>query len=419
MKPIDVLIIGGGSAGMAAGLAAKEQGIENLLILERAPYLGGILRQCIHNGFGLHRFDEELTGVEYAQRYADMVAELNIPYKTDTFVLEIRPDRTVTTVSEKGGLETFSAKAIVLATGCRERPRGALLIPGTRPAGVFTAGTAQKYLNLEGFLPGKRAVILGSGDIGLIMARQFTLEGIKVEEVVEIMPYSSGLSRNISQCLNDFGIPISFSSTVVEIKGRSRVEGVTVAKVDERRKPIPGTEREIACDTLLISAGLIPENELAKGAGVALSPATRGAAVDDAFHTSVPGIFSCGNALHVNDLVDNVSQEGAQAGKNAALYALGGLHSPGRADCVTVLDGAGVSGVVPQFIRKTGEEEKIGLMFRPRNVFKNHSVCAYAGDACVFRKKAFFLAPGELCRVQIDRKLLAGAGETITVRIEE
>ena len=302
---VDILIVGAGPAGLAAAIAAKEAGVDSLIVLEREDNAGGILRQCIHNGFGLHRFKEELTGPEYAQRDIDKAAEMGIDVRTGVTVLSVDPDKTVTAISRKWGLQVFKAKAVVLAMGCRERPRGALAIPGTRCAGIYSAGTAQKFVNLEGYMPGRRVVILGSGDIGLIMARRMTLQGAKVLACVELMPYSSGLNRNIVQCLQDYNIPLYLSHTVVDIQGRERVTGVTVAKVDENRRPIPGTEIEFDCDTLLLSVGLIPENELTIGAGVQMSPLTNVAVVDDYLQTSVPGVFACGNVLHVHDLVDH------------------------------------------------------------------------------------------------------------------
>jgi len=418
MKNVDVLIIGGGSAGMAAAISAREQGISNVLILERANYLGGVLRQCIHNGFGIHKFKEDLTGIEYAQKYIDKILEMNIPYLTNTFVLNLSKDLTITSINSVNGLMDIQAKAIVLAMGCRERSRGALLIPGTRPAGVFTAGTAQRYLNLEGYLPGKKVVILGSGDIGLIMARQFTLEGAKVEAVVEIMPFSSGLARNISQCLNDFGIPISYNSTVVNIKGRKRVEAVTIADVDEHRIPISGTERDIICDTLLISAGLIPENELSKEAGIILSDRTKGAVVDDFLQTSIPGVFSCGNVLHVHDMVDHVSIESEIAGKNAALFVQGKLAATSFHDNISVIDGDGIMGTVPQYIHRHGNEEQIRLMFRPRKLYKNCYVCVDTGGQCILRKKRMVLTPGEMSEITINQDILANANDSIIIRVE-
>ena len=321
MKNVDIAIIGGGPAGLAAAIGAKQAGAGNILILEREAHLGGILNQCIHNGFGLHRFNEELTGPEYAARYERQVKELDVPYLLDTMVLEVSPDKKISAVNSGDVLE-INAKAVILAMGCRERPRGAINIPGTRPAGVYTAGTVQKFVNLDGYMPGKKVVVLGSGDIGLIMARRMTFEGAKVEAVIEIMPHSSGLKRNIVQCLNDFDIPLKLSHTVTEICGKRRLEGVKIAKVDENRKPIKHTEKYIECDTLLLSVGLIPENELSKNAGVEISPITNGPIVNQNLQTNVDGIFACGNVLHVHDLVDYVSEEGEAAGAAAAAYVL-------------------------------------------------------------------------------------------------
>ena len=319
MQTYDIVIVGGGPAGLAAALAARENGVADILILEREDRLGGILNQCIHNGFGLHTFQEELTGPEYAARYIEKVEELQIPYKLQTMVLNIMPDKRVAAMNREDGLFEVQAKAVILAMGCRERPRGALNIPGFRPAGIYTAGPAQRLVNIEGFLPGRKIVILGSGDIGLIMARRLTLEGARVQAVVEILPKSGGLQRNIVQCLEDFDIPLLLRHTVVDIKGRERVSGVTVSAVDEQGKPIPGTGQEYDCDTLLLSVGLIPENELTRELGARMDPATHGPVVNEKLETTIPGVFACGNVLHVHGLVDSVSEEAAEAGKNAAV----------------------------------------------------------------------------------------------------
>ena len=414
---VDVLVIGAGPAGLAAAIAAREDGIDNLLVLEREHTPGGILRQCIHNGFGLHRFKEEFTGPEYAQKDIDRARELNINIQCDTTVLSVEANHRVTCVSAEHGVQIFEAGSIVLAMGCRERPRGALGTPGTRCAGIYSAGTAQKFVNLEGYMPGKRVVILGSGDIGLIMARRMTLQGAKVLACVELMPFSSGLNRNIVQCLNDYYIPLYLSHTVIAIQGTERLTGVTVAEVDERRQPIPGTEIHFDCDTLLLSVGLIPENELSIGAGVRLSPLTQGAVVDDQLQTSVPGIFACGNVLHVHDLVDFVSNESFKAGHAAAAYARGQLQDTPVAQ---VKDGDGVRGVVPQQIHLRGEgSQSVELMFRPSAVFKNATVVVRSGDKEIARKKAPIFAPGEMVELTLKPEVVAALdGSDITVTME-
>ncbi len=414
---VDVLVVGGGPAGLAAAIAAREDGIDNLLVLEREHTPGGILRQCIHNGFGLHRFKEELTGPEYAQRDIDRARELKIPIQCDTTVLSVEDNHRVTCVSAEHGLQVFEAGAIVLAMGCRERPRGALGTPGTRCAGIYSAGTAQKFVNLEGFMPGKRVVILGSGDIGLIMARRMTLQGAKVLACVELMPYSSGLNRNIVQCLNDYDIPLYLSHTVIDIQGKERLAGVTVAEVDAKRQPIPGTEIHFDCDTLLLSVGLIPENELSVGAGVEISPLTSGATVDDQLQTSVPGIFACGNVLHVHDLVDHVSNESFKAGHAAAAYA---RNQKNTAPVAQVKDGDGVRGVVPQRVHLSGEaSQSVDLMFRPSGVFKNATVVVRSGDKEIARKKSPIFTPGEMVVVTLKPEVVAALdGSDITVTME-
>ncbi|MCH5286191.1 MAG: FAD-dependent oxidoreductase [Christensenellaceae bacterium] len=411
---VDVLVVGAGPAGLAAAIAAREDGIDSLLVLEREHNPGGILRQCIHNGFGLHRFKEELTGPEYAQRDIDRARELKIEIQCDTTVLSVEADHTVTCVSAEHGLQVIKAKAIILAMGCRERPRGALGTPGTRCAGIYSAGTAQKFVNLEGYMPGKRVVILGSGDIGLIMARRMTLQGAKVLACVEIMPYSSGLNRNIVQCLEDYDIPLYLSHTVIDIQGRERLSGVTVAKVDENRRPIPGTEIQFDCDTLLLSVGLIPENELSQGAGVSLSPLTSGAVVDDALQTSVPGIFACGNVLHVHDLVDHVSNESFKAGHAAAAYARGEIA---EAQTIEVRDGSGVRGTVPQRIRQ-GIDTEIDLMFRPSAVFRKATCVVRCGEREIARRKAPIFTPGEMAVMTLKPEVVAALDGPVTVSIE-
>ena len=414
-RSVDIVIIGAGPAGLAAAIAARNSGIESILIIEREKEAGGILRQCIHNGFGLHRFKEELTGPEYAQRDIDTVNHLQIPVECSTTVLSVSEDRSVLCVSSEKGLQRIQAGAVILAMGCRERPRGALCTPGTRCAGIYSAGTAQRFVNLEGYMPGKRVVILGSGDIGLIMARRMTLQGARVLACVEIMPYSSGLNRNIVQCLQDYDIPLYLNHTVTDIRGRNRLEGVTVSEVDANRKPIPGTEMSFDCDTLLLSCGLIPENELSIGAGVSLSSATSGAVVDETYETSVSGIFACGNVLHVHDLVDHVSEESYQAGLSAAAYIRKGKHNP---SFISVVDGEGVRGTVPQKIH-TDADQPVRLMFRPSQVFRSSTIVVERGDNELTRKKAMILTPGEMADITLKPDILnRSEGNTLTVRIE-
>ena len=396
----DLVIIGGGPAGMSAAVAAYEQGIRDILILERDERLGGILQQCIHNGFGLHRFGEELTGPEYAWRYEEKVKALGIPVKLNTMVLEITKDRVITASNETDGIFQIEAGAIILAMGCRERSRGALNIPGTRPSGIYSAGTAQKYVNCKGYLPGKEVVILGSGDIGLIMARRMTLEGAKVKAVCELQPYSGGLARNIQQCLVDFNIPLLLSHTVVEIHGRERVTGVTIAKVDEHKNPIEETKQYIPCDTLLLSVGLIPENELSLGAGVALDNVTKGAVVDQNRQTGVEGIFACGNVLHVHDLVDFVSGEGEIAGRSAAEYLQGKDNS--SIDIPIETDGK-VRYTVPQKITKAGD---VTVYFRVSDVFENVKLHVYSDRGLLLSRKKMKMAPGEMETVELKKEQL-------------
>ena len=420
MKEYDLVIIGGGPAGLAAAVAARDAGLQEILILERDNELGGILNQCIHNGFGLHTFKEELTGPEYASRFIEQVKERNIEYKLGTMVLNLAEDKTVTAMNREDGLFELHPKAVILTMGCRERPRGALNIPGTRPAGIYTAGTAQRLVNMEGYLPGRKVVILGSGDIGLIMARRMTLEGAKVQVVAELMPYSGGLKRNIAQCLNDFGIPLKLSHTVVDIQGRQRLEGVTIAQV-ENGKPIPGTEEYYECDTLLLSCGLIPENELSRSAGVQINPVTNGPAVNESLETSIPGVFAAGNVLHVHDLVDYVSEEAHAAGIHAADYVLGRTSDGGKTLPITCQDG--VRYTVPVSLRPQvlDPEGTMTLRFRVSGVFARKKIVIYAGDTLIYSKKRKVMAPGEMETVQLKTRAILDCpeAESICVKLED
>jgi len=415
----EIAIIGGGPAGLAAAVAAREAGVKDILIIERDNELGGILNQCIHNGFGLHTFKEELTGPEYAGRYIEKVKEMEIPYLLHTIVVDVSRDKVVTVMNKEQGLFQIEAKAVILAMGCRERSRGALNIPGYRPAGIYSAGTAQRYVNMEGRMPGKKAVILGSGDIGLIMARRMTLEGAKVQVVAELMPYSGGLKRNIVQCLDDYGIPLKLSHTVVDIKGKKRVEGVTLAQVDENRKPIPGTEEYYDCDTLLLSCGLIPENELSSQIGVELNPVTSGPVVNESLETNVDGVFACGNVLHVHDLVDYVSGEAKTAGENAAAYVQGNLPEAGKE--IPLKGENGVRYTVPCSVDVDRMTDKQVVRFRVGNVYRDKDLCVYYNDKCISRVKKKVMAPGEMEQViLLKSKLKEFEGlESITIRIEE
>ncbi len=420
MKEYDIVIIGGGPAGLAAAVAARDNGSDSILILERDKELGGILNQCIHNGFGLHTFKEELTGPEYAARFAEQVEKYKIEYILNTMVIEISPDKVITAMNREEGLFDIQAKAIILAMGCRERSRGALNIPGYRPAGIFSAGTAQRLVNMEGYMPGREVVILGSGDIGLIMARRLTLEGAEVKLVAELMPYSGGLKRNIVQCLDDYGIPLKLSHTVVEIRGKERLEGITLAAVDDRGKPIAGTEEEYSCDTLLLSVGLIPENELSGAMGVAMNPVTSGPIVNESLETNVEGVFACGNVLHVHDLVDFVSEEAAAAGKNASRYVKAGTQKPGSRE-ISLEGTDGVRYTVPNTINPERMEATQIVRFRVGNVYKNCYIGVYFNNERVLHRKRLVMAPGEMEEIKLEKEKLHLHPDVdrITIRVEE
>ncbi len=427
----DLVIIGGGPAGLSAAVSARKEGLEDILIIERDTRLGGILNQCIHNGFGLHTFKEELTGPEYASRYITMVKEEKIPYMLDTMVVDISYDektgsKTVTAMNSEDGLFRIEAKAVILAMGCRERPRGALNIPGFRPAGIYSAGTAQYYVNIEGKMPGRKVVILGSGDIGLIMARRMTYEGAKVLCVAELMPYSGGLKRNIVQCLDDFDIPLLLSHTVVDIKGKKRVEGVTIAEVDSNRKPIPGTEVFYECDTLLLSCGLIPENELTGRLGAGLNPVTGGAYVNESLETDVPGVYACGNVLHVHDLVDHVSGEAASAGKNAADFILGKNNTRYDGAAVKIRTESGVRYSVPSVVRPSLMPDTMTVRFRVGNEYRDKDLAVYLDGKQLMRLPKRVMAPGEMEQIVLVKSRMNrimdpsdGAEHEMVIRIED
>lgn len=415
----ELIVIGAGPAGLSAALEAWNKGLRKILVVERAKEAGGILMQCIHNGFGLHYFKEELTGPEYAGRFVEMVKNTGIEIKLDTMVLEITQNRQVHTVNTQDGYCIYDAKSIVLAMGCRERTRGAIGTPGTRPAGIFTAGTAQRLLNCEGFMVGKRVLILGSGDIGLIMARRMTLEGAKVLACVEIMPYSGGLTRNIVQCLEDFNIPLYLGHSIVDIKGDKRVEKAVVMKLDENRKPIPETEMEFDVDTILLSVGLIPENELTQKAEISMDMRTKGAVVFENRETSLPGVFACGNAVHVHDLVDFVTEEGQIAGRGAAEFVLNGRKDDDSDDVVELVNGNDVGYTVPQKIRKNSFEGKVGVYFRVRSVHKEAAlITVKSGDREIYSVKRMHLAPGEMERIDLTPAMLSDVSGQLTVSVE-
>lgn len=412
----DLVVVGGGPAGLAAAYEAYNNGVEKVLIIERDMELGGILNQCIHNGFGLHTFKEELTGPEYAQRFINMVKETNIEVMLNTMVLDIEENKTVHVINSENGYIEIEVKAIILSMGCRERTRGAINIPGDRPSGIFNAGAAQRYINIEGYMPGKEVVILGSGDIGLIMARRMSLEGAKVKAVVELMPYSNGLNRNIVQCLDDYDIPLYLSHTIIDVKGKERLEKVVIAKVDEKRKPIKGTEIEFDCDTLLLSVGLIPENELSNKVGITGDKRTNGLIVNESMETSIEGIFACGNVVHVHDLVDFVTEEAKQAGYSAAKYIKDTLV---RGEDINIKNGKNINYTVPQKVSIEGIEDKLRIFMRVNNVYKDKIITVKNEDKVIAKFKRKHLAPSEMEQILLSKNLLENLSGDIVISLED
>lgn len=411
----DLVVIGGGPGGLAAAIEAKKNGVDNILVIERDKELGGILQQCIHNGFGLHEFKEELTGPEYAQRFIEKLLEMNIEYKLDTMVLDLTEDKKIHAINSKDGYMVIEAKAVILAMGCRERTRGAISIPGDRPSGVFTAGAAQRFINMEGYMVGKKVLILGSGDIGLIMARRLTLEGAEVQAVVELMPFSGGLTRNIVQCLDDYNIPLYLSHTVIDVVGKERVEKVVIAKVDENRKPIPGTEREYECDTLLLSVGLIPENDISRKTGLEIDRRTNGLIVNEMMETSAEGIFACGNVVHVHDLVDFVSAEARKAGTAAAKYIKNEVKD---GEYKEIINGKGITYTVPQKFRGENIDKALEIFMRVNNIYKNVKLEVKDEEKVLMSLNKQHLAPGEMEKVMVPKKILdTMVGKSLTVEV--